>query len=85
MVRLFRIKLEQIPSILSNPDSNDSITVYKLGEFVDISKGPMISNSSLIGRFEIAGFFDLDSSSYGRIQRVQGVSMPTQLQVRYIL
>jgi large subunit ribosomal protein L39 len=81
--------LEQIPNILSsqsqnleaNSASNQKITVYKVGEYVDISKGPMISNTSLIGRFEITGLFDIKSKNHGDIQRVQGVSIPKDLNV----
>lgn len=80
-----RTKLEQIPSIVSSSSSDGEkkcLTVYKLGDFVDISKGPMISNSSLVGRFEVAGVFSLDApNAGGQIQRIQGVSVPTQLQV----
>lgn len=78
---VLRFKFEQIPSILEKQESKNSITVYKCGDFVDISKGPMISNTSLIGRYEITGVFDLDTTQYGAIQRMQGVSIPTQLQV----
>lgn len=78
-----RTKLEQIPSILSKSETKGSITVYRLGDFVDISKGPMISNTSLIGRYEIGGVFELVTSSNGPIHRFQGVSMPTQLRVSH--
>jgi large subunit ribosomal protein L39 len=65
--------LEQIPSIASK--NEDKIILYKVGDFVDISKGPMISNTSIIGRFEVTGIFD-----YGvDLKRIQGVSIPTQL------
>ena len=74
---LFRFKLEQIPSIASK--NEDKITLYKVGDFVDISKGPMISNTSIIGRFEVTGIFDYKSLNGLDLQRIQGVSIPTQL------
>lgn len=42
----------------------------------------MISSTELIGRFEVTGIFNIDTPSYGPIQRIQGVSIPSQLQVR---
>jgi len=88
-----RFKLEQIPSIIANQkaksngeNESDSeyVTVYKLGDFVDISKGPMINSTSQIGRFEVTGIFDMDTENYGRIHRIQGVAIPKQLNVREI-
>ncbi len=76
-----RFKLEQIPSIAAKDDQK--VTLYKLGDFVDISKGPMISNTSLIGRFEITGIFDIKTPKGDDIQRVQGVSIPSQLNLHY--
>ncbi|CAF0887394.1 unnamed protein product [Brachionus calyciflorus] len=82
-----KFKLEQIPQILSNQiaksEQDKLISVYKLGEFVDISKGPMISSTDMIGRFEITNIFDIETENYGLIQRIQGVSIPSQLQLHY--
>lgn len=81
MFKYNKFKLEQIPLIAQSDENeqNEYLTVYKLGDFVDISKGPMISNTSLIGRFQVAGIFNLDTESYGQIQRIQGVAIPVQL------
>lgn len=65
-------------------NEDDKLTVYKVGDYVDISKGPMISNTSLIGRFEITGIFDMETKSYGNISRIQGLSIPYQLNVRLL-
>lgn len=68
-------------------DSNvyrKEITVYKLGEFVDISEGPMIADTSLIGRFNLTNIFDVESSKFGKIQRTQGISIPSQLHVNIL-
>lgn len=85
MFKYNRFKLEQIPQIAlkqkENNESNDYVTVYKLGDFVDMSKGPMMSNTSLIGRFEVTGIFNLDNKNYGKLQRIQGVAIPKQLPV----
>lgn len=67
----------------SKLESNNLISVYKLGDYVDISKGPMISNTGQVGRFEITGLFDLETNSYGKLQRLQGISIPKQLHVYF--
>ena len=77
-----KFKLQQISQIVKKLDDNDSLIVYKMGDFVDISQGPMISNTSLMGRFEVTGIFDLETKSYGKIQRIQGISIPYQLRVK---
>ncbi len=68
----------------NSESSNKKITLYKLGDYVDISKGPMISNTNLIGRFEVTGLFNIKSKKYGEIQRLQGVSVPKDLNVRFV-
>lgn len=80
----------QIPEIIAKDkllteSDNSYITVYKLGDYVDISKGPMISNTSQMGRFSVSGIFNLDTEAYGKIQRVQGVSIPVDLNVGNII
>jgi large subunit ribosomal protein L39 len=80
---LFRFKLEQIPGIIAKSGEEKTLTVYKLGDFVDISKGPMISNTSLVGRFEVTGIFDIDVPRQGTLQRVQGVSIPNHLHLHF--
>ena len=74
--------MQQIPQIVSSQDteSKKKVSLYKVGEYVDISKGPMIANTSLIGRFELTGIFDVQSK-HGIIQRIQGVSIPQDLHV----
>ncbi len=60
------------------------ITLYKLGDFVDFETGPLISNSQLIGRFEITAAYDYKSKYFGNVMRFQGVSIPSQLKVVHL-
>lgn len=72
---------------IKRSDSNvyrKDVTVYKVGEFVDLSDGPMIGDTSLIGRFSLTNIFDVESSKFGKIQRTQGISIPSQLHVRLL-
>lgn len=48
-----KFKLQQIPSIASKSESSNHVTVYRAGEHIDISRGPMISTTALINRFDI--------------------------------
>eukprot|EP00094_Tigriopus_californicus_P011028 TCALIF_10639-PA protein Name:"Similar to mRpL39 39S ribosomal protein L39, mitochondrial (Drosophila melanogaster)" AED:0.10 eAED:0.10 QI:29/0.8/1/1/0.6/0.66/6/84/336 len=43
-------KVKQIPSIASSSQSGSDVTLYRLGDHVDISRGPMVGDSSFLGR-----------------------------------
>ena len=43
-------KMSQIPSIAGSSNDGNSVTVYKVGDHVDISAGPMVGDSSFLGR-----------------------------------
>ncbi|KAG8325160.1 54S ribosomal protein L39, mitochondrial [Homalodisca vitripennis] len=45
-------KSSQIPDIASNSPGN-KITLYRVGDHLDISRGPMINNTKLLGRTSI--------------------------------
>lgn len=55
-----------------------TIPLYRLGDHVDISSGPMIPETRFIqpGRFTITSIHVIDSPSYGRLHRIQGVALP---------
>lgn len=75
-------KLAQTESILENQSSEGKITVYRCGGLLDISVGPMISNTSQIGRITLAAVHPFESQSQenkGVFYRFQGVSLPQQL------
>lgn len=72
-------KLSQIDSITQD---GGKVVVYRCGGLVDISIGPMISNTSQIGRITLAAVhpFESDSTQFkGLFYRLQGVSLPQQL------
>ena len=43
-------KLSQIPSIAGSSGDGRSVTVYRVGDHVDMSAGPMIGDTSFLGR-----------------------------------
>lgn len=76
-------KLNQIPSITSKSKSGSHLTVYRLGEHIDISRGPMIANTTFLNRFDITAVHKLNNSVSNTMYRVQGVGLPTQLMLHY--
>ncbi|CAF3465526.1 unnamed protein product [Rotaria sp. Silwood1] len=83
-----RFKLAQIPHMLRliSPDDNQArLTVYRMGDcHVDITRGPLISSTKQIGRFEFSAIHNIDVPSYGeQMQRVQALSIPNQLHLHY--
>jgi len=73
-----RFKSEQVPAIAAMSPSG-SVPVYRLGDHVDMSAGPMISTTQQVGRYSVCAIHDIESSTYGKLQRVQGLAVPTQL------
>lgn len=78
-------KLEHLPNIAAH--SNDQVTIYRVGDHVDISKGPMIGNSSLLGKCTISAVHQLpakqDDNSH--LYRVQGVALPTGITMNHVM
>ena len=83
-----RFKLSQISSMLrlmSGDDSQTRLTVYRMGDcHVDITRGPLIASTKQIGRYELSAVHSITVPSYGEtMQRVQGLSIPSQLHLHY--
>lgn len=77
-------KLSHIDSIVDNESGSAKVTIYRCGGLMDISVGPMISNTSQIGRISLAAVHPFESDSDGLkgiFYRFQGVSLPQQLPV----
>ncbi|KAK2578768.1 hypothetical protein KPH14_008873 [Odynerus spinipes] len=68
-------KSKQIPDIAAHNIEN-KITLYRIGDHVDISKGPMVGNTNLIGRCTIAAVHEVTTDEQEHIYRFQGVAIP---------
>ncbi|KAL6424472.1 hypothetical protein ACFW04_009909 [Cataglyphis niger] len=68
-------KSQQIPSIAKNSD-NDIVPLYRLGDHIDISKGPMVNNSGLIGRVTVTAVHKLADGPVDGLYRFQGIALP---------
>ncbi|XP_070148849.1 large ribosomal subunit protein mL39 [Polyergus mexicanus] len=68
-------KSQQIPNIAKNSD-NDKVPLYRLGDHIDISKGPMVSNSGLMGRVTVTAVHKLADGPVDGLYRFQGIALP---------
>ncbi|KAJ0171299.1 hypothetical protein K1T71_012849 [Dendrolimus kikuchii] len=76
-------KSKQIPDIARN---HGSVTVYRMGTHVDISKGPLIGNTSQIGRVAIPAVHKIDNvtdEDVTHLYRFQGVALPTGVRLNH--
>jgi len=48
-----RFKTVQIPQIAAQSSSGSTVILYRLGDHVDISRGPLISTTQQLGRFTV--------------------------------
>jgi len=77
-----KFKVGQIPSIAAKSESG-KLTVYKVGDHVDISSGPMVGDSSFIGRrctVPVAHKIYKDNSP---MYRFQGVALPKDIYLNH--
>ena len=70
-------KRAQIPSIASK---KDIVPIYRIGDFIDISKGPCIANTNQIGKCSITAVhpFVVENKQF---YRIQGVGLPKGFRV----
>jgi len=76
MFRENPFKREQLPSISNQ--NNGVVTLYRVGDHIDISKGPMITSTGFFERCSIASAHKISNASDScNIYRVQGVALPS--------
>ncbi len=64
-----------------DPEKRDKATVYKLGEFTDLCRGPHVETAGQVGAFElhkIAGAYWRGKESNPQLQRIYGLCFTTQ-------
>ena len=54
-----RYKTAQIPQIAAQSSTGSTVTVYRLGDHVDITRGPLISTTQQLGRFSVTAVSDI--------------------------
>lgn len=73
-------KREQLPNI----SRTGSVSVYRVGEHIDISRGPMMGSTGLLGKLSIPSVHkiaDIDEKS--TFYRVQGVALPAGVHINH--
>ncbi|CAH1796263.1 unnamed protein product [Owenia fusiformis] len=78
-----RFKKVQVEQIAAKSDSGSSITLYRMGDHIDMTGGPLISHTGQINRFAVTGIHEIESPDYGALQRVQGIIIPANLSIHY--
>uniref|UniRef100_A0A336KGQ2 Large ribosomal subunit protein mL39 n=1 Tax=Culicoides sonorensis TaxID=179676 RepID=A0A336KGQ2_CULSO len=76
-------KREQLPSISNQ--SNGIVTLYRAGDHVDISRGPMVSSTRQLGKCTIAAIHSISCPEMGNVHmyRAQGVALPIGLNLNH--
>lgn len=75
-----RHKHSQIPNIAEH--NEDMVTLYRVGNHIDISKGPMIADTSQVGRCTVAAVHKLNVPGVN-LYRFQGVALPQQIRLNH--
>jgi len=70
-----RYKKAQVPHIAAQSETGNIVTLYRVGDFIDMSRGPMISNTSHLGKVTIGAVHRLNTDGV-TLHRVQGVALP---------
>lgn len=73
-------KREQLPSISNQ--NNGIVTLYRVGEHIDISGGPMMASSGFVERIKIASTHKVSTPEDScHLYRVQGVALPKTFRI----
>lgn len=75
-------KSKQIPDIAKG--NNEKVTLYRMGEHVDISKGPMVGNSNIMGRFTMTAIHKIQKEGV-EMMRFQGVALPRGVMLNHFM
>lgn len=69
-------KLKQIPDIAKKSPSGTAVTLYRVKDHIDISSGPMMANTSFLGRrCTVAAAIPFEANGTS-VYRFQGVALP---------
>lgn len=78
-------KFQQIPGIAQTSNNGRTVSLYRVGDFVDISKGPMMSHTGHLNKCTITAVHHLPQAAAGQISntlyRIQGVALPSGILV----
>lgn len=75
-------KNEQLPSISNQ--NNGKIVVYRVGDHVDISRGPMVGSTNFLGKCTISAVHRVHLEGDKAFYRVQGVALPVGIKLNHV-
>ncbi|KAH8322409.1 hypothetical protein KR067_003097 [Drosophila pandora] len=78
-----KYKSEQLPSIAQQ--THGRVTLYRLGDHIDISRGPMVGATRFLGKCTIAAAHKVaDEGETDGFYRIQGVALPSGIQLNHV-
>ncbi|RWS03285.1 39S ribosomal protein L39-like protein [Dinothrombium tinctorium] len=75
-------KIKQLDSILTNSKETHTISVYRVNDHIDYSIGPMIPDTSYVGRVTVSSVHQI-SANGRKLYRFQGIAIPSQLRINF--
>jgi len=76
-------KVSQIPSIAGSSSDGHSVTLYRLGDHVDMSAGPMVGDTSFLGRRCTIPVAHKIIHNDAKVYRFQGVALPKEVYLNH--
>ncbi|KAM9036113.1 39S ribosomal protein L39, mitochondrial [Sarcophilus harrisii] len=61
------------------------VKLYRFGDFVDVSEGPLISRTSICHQYEVSAVHNLQDARLNHLRRFQGLSLPIHLKAHHII
>uniref|UniRef100_A0A4X2KHG7 TGS domain-containing protein n=1 Tax=Vombatus ursinus TaxID=29139 RepID=A0A4X2KHG7_VOMUR len=61
------------------------VKLYRFGDFVDVSEGPLISRTSICFQYEVSAVHNLQCARLDHLRRFQGLSLPVHLRVHHTI
>ncbi|XP_069687394.1 large ribosomal subunit protein mL39 [Periplaneta americana] len=77
-----KYKTEQIPHMASQMSQGKSVVLYRVGDHIDLSRGPMIGNTNLVGRCTVTAVHKIETDQ-GLLYRFQGVALPKGIMLNH--
>lgn len=74
-------KVQQLESIREK-NSAANVTLYRVGQFIDFSIGPMIPHTGILGKVNVTAVHQVNASC-GKLYRFQGCALPSQLPMHF--
>ncbi|XP_043854800.1 39S ribosomal protein L39, mitochondrial isoform X1 [Dromiciops gliroides] len=59
------------------------VKLYRFGDFVDVSEGPLISRTSICFQYEVSAVHNLQNVQLDHLRRFQGLSLPVHLRAHH--